>query len=113
MDGNEDIDTPQPQDISNVFAAADLSSQSSYDTVKYKRAWHRAKGICSSNLSSGGIPDAQSRALYIGLNHREIASILSVTGTILPKQYANVITRHKQKKIYCHMQHLLEINKNK
>ena len=42
MAGNEDIDTPPPQDISNVFAAADLSSQSSYDTVKFKCAWHRA-----------------------------------------------------------------------
>ena len=59
---NEDIDTPPPHDISNVFAAADLLSQSSYDTVQYKRAWHRAKGICSSILSSGEIPDAQRRA---------------------------------------------------
>ena len=50
---NEDIDTPTPQDISNAFAAADLSSQSSYDTVKYKRSWHRAKGIRSSILSYG------------------------------------------------------------
>ena len=50
---NEDIDTTPPHDISNVFAAAYLSSQSSYDTVKYKRAWHRAKEIRSSILSSG------------------------------------------------------------
>ena len=57
MAGNEDIDPPPPQDISNVFAAADLSYQSSYDTVKYKRAWHRAKGIRSYMLSSGEIPD--------------------------------------------------------
>ena len=85
MAGNEDIDTPPPQDISNVFAAADLSSQSSYNTVKYKRAWNRAKCISSSILSSGESPDAQSRALYIALNHREIASIMAVTGTILPK----------------------------
>ena len=63
MGYNEDIDTPPPQDISNVFAVADLSSQSSYDTVKYKRAWHRSKVIRSSILSSGEIPDAQSRAL--------------------------------------------------
>ena len=53
MGYNEDIDTLPPQDISNVFAASELSSQSSYDTVKYKRAWHRAKGIRSSILSSG------------------------------------------------------------
>ena len=70
MAGNEDIDTPPPQDISNVFAAADLSSQSSYDTDKYKRSWHRTKGIRSSVLSSGESPDAQSRALSIALNHR-------------------------------------------
>ena len=97
MASNEDTDTPTPQDISNVFAAEDLSSQSSYDTVKYKRAWHRAKGIRSSILSSGEIPDAHSRALSIALNHREIASIVAVTGTILPKRYTNVITRHEKK----------------
>ena len=111
--GNEDINPPPPQDISNVFAAVYLSSQSSYDTVKYKRAWHRAKGIRSSHLSSGESPDAQSRALTIALNRREIASIMAVTGIILPKRYANVITRHKQKKKYCHMQPLLEINEKK
>ena len=48
IDGNEDIDPPPPQDILNVFAAANFSSQSSYDTVKYKGAWHRTKGIRSS-----------------------------------------------------------------
>ena len=46
------------------------------------------------------------------MNHREIASIMAVTGTILPKQYANAITRHEQNK-NCLMQHLLEINQNK
>ena len=50
---NEDLDPPPPHDILNVFAAADLSSQSSYDSVKYKRAWHRAKVIRSYILSSG------------------------------------------------------------
>ena len=95
MGYNEDIDSPLPHDISNVFAAADLSSQSSYDSVKYKRTCHRAKGIRSSILSSGEIRYARSIALTIALNHREIASIMAVTGTILPKQYANIITRHK------------------
>ena len=85
MGYNEGIYPPPPQDISNVFVAADLLSQSSYDTVKYKREWHRAKGICSSILSTGGSPDAESRALSIALNHREISSIMAVTGTIFPK----------------------------
>ena len=98
MGYNEDIDTPPPHDIFNMFAAADLLYQSSYDSVKYKRAWHRAKGIRSSILSSGESPDARSRALSIALNNIEIASIMAVTGTILPKQYANVITGHEQKK---------------
>ena len=40
---NEYLDPPPPHYISNVFAAADLSSQSSYDSVKYKRACYRAK----------------------------------------------------------------------
>ena len=93
MDRNEDIDTPPPHNISNVFAAADLSSQSSYNPVKYKRACHRAKRFCSPILSSGESPDAQSRAFSIALNHGEIASIMAVTGTIFPKLYAKVITR--------------------
>ena len=53
---NEYIDPPPPHDISNLFAAADLSSQSSYDSVKYKRAWHRAKGIRLSILYSWESP---------------------------------------------------------
>ena len=81
MAGNEDIDTPSPQDISNVFAAADLSSQSSYDAVKYKRAWHMAKVIRSSILFSAESPDVQSISLSIELNHRETSSIMAVTGT--------------------------------
>ena len=60
MASNEDIDTPSPQDISNVFAASVLSYQSSYDSVQYKRAWNMAKGIRSSILSSGESPVAQN-----------------------------------------------------
>ena len=63
-----------------MFAADDLSSQSSYDSVQYKRAWHRAKGISSSILSSGESPDARIRVLSIAMNHKEIASIMAVTG---------------------------------
>ena len=39
MADNEDLYTPSPQDVSYVFSAADLLSQSSSDLVKYKRAW--------------------------------------------------------------------------
>ena len=103
MDYNEGLDPPPPHDISNVFVAADLSSQSSFDSVKYKRAWHRANVICSSILSSGESPDIRRRALSIALNHKEISFIMAVTGTILPKQHANVFTRHEQKKqIFSH-----------
>ena len=35
MADNEDLDSPPPQDISNVFAAVDLSSCSSSDSAKY------------------------------------------------------------------------------
>ena len=86
-----------------MFAAADFWSQSSYDTVIYKRAWHREKVIHSSIFSFGEIPDAHIIAFFIALSHREIASIMAVTGTILPKRYANVITRHEKKKqIFSH-----------
>ena len=51
----------------------------------------------------GEIPYTRSRSLSITLNHKEITSIMAVTGTILPKRYANVITRHEQKKkIFSH-----------
>ena len=101
MGYNEDIYPPPPKDLSNVIAAADLSSQSSYDTVKYKCAWHREKVILSSILSSVESTDAQSRALSIALNHIEIASIMAVTGTILPKTICqcNNPTRTKEKNI--------------
>ena len=38
MADNEELDPPPPQDISDVFAAADLSSRLSSDSAKYKRA---------------------------------------------------------------------------
>ena len=56
MSYNEDIDPPPPQDISNVFSLADLSSQSSSNADKYKRAWYKARIICSSILSAGESP---------------------------------------------------------
>ena len=95
---NEDIDLPPPQDILNVFAAEDLLSKLSYDSSKYKFAWHKAKVICSYILSAGESPDACSRSLSIALNNKEIASIMVVTGAIFTKIYANAITRHEKKK---------------
>ena len=53
MDYYKDLDLPPPQDILNVFAAADLLSRSSSDSNKYKRAWIKAKLIRSSILSAG------------------------------------------------------------
>ena len=54
-------------------AAADLLSNSSSDSNKYKRAWIKARLIFSSILSAGEYPDVCSRELSIALNHREIA----------------------------------------
>ena len=70
MADNEELDPPQPQDILNVFAVADLLSSSSSDSAKYKRAWLKAKVIRSSILFAGKFPDAFSRALFIALNHK-------------------------------------------
>ena len=67
---NEDLYPPPPQDISNMFSLADLSSQSSYDSDKYKCAWLKAKVICSSILSDGKCPYVCSRELSIALNHK-------------------------------------------
>ena len=50
---NEDLYIPTSQDISNVFAASDLSSHSSSDSNKYKHACLKAKVIRPSILSSG------------------------------------------------------------
>ena len=51
MDDNEDIDPPPPQDVLNAFSSTELSDQSSYDSAKYKRAWYKARLICSYILS--------------------------------------------------------------
>ena len=67
---NKDIDPTLPQDISNVFSAADLLSRSSSDSAKYKRAWHKARVIPSSILSAGESTDACSRSLSIALNNK-------------------------------------------
>ena len=99
MDDNGELDHPPLQDILNVFAAVDLSSRSSYDSAKYKRAWLKAKLIRSYILHSEECPDACSRSLYITRNHKEITPIMAVTGAIFPKLYADAITRHEQKKL--------------
>ena len=70
MADNEKLDIPQPQDILNVFAVADLSSRSSSDSDKYKCAWIKAKVIGSSILSAGEFPDTCSKARSIVLNHK-------------------------------------------
>ena len=70
---DEDIYPLPTQDISNVFAATDLSSHSSSDSNKYKRAWLKVKVIHSFILSPGECTDAYSEAFSIALNHREIA----------------------------------------
>ena len=67
---NEDLDLPSPQDISGVFAVADLSSCSSSDSAKYKCAWFKAKVIRSFILSAGECPYACCRLLSIALNHK-------------------------------------------
>ena len=50
---NKKLDPPPPQDISNVFTAAGLSSRSSSDSAKYKCPCLKAKVICSYILSAG------------------------------------------------------------
>ena len=70
MADNGELDPPPPQDIYNMFSAANLSSRPSYDSAKYKRSWLKAKVIRSYILSSGECPDACSRALSIALNHK-------------------------------------------
>ena len=57
---NEDLDPPPPQDILNVFAAAELSSLSSSDLDRYKCAWLKVKVIRSSFFSAGECPYACS-----------------------------------------------------
>ena len=66
----EDIDLPPPQYILNVFAAEELSSNSSYNSNKYKCAWLRSNVIRYYILSVGLCPDASSRAISIVLNHK-------------------------------------------
>ena len=98
MANNEDIDTPSPQHILNVFAAVDLSSHLSPDSNKYKHAWLKEKVICYSILSAGECTDACSISLSIALNYKQNASIIAVTSAIFPKKYASTTNQHEQKK---------------
>ena len=96
---SEDLYPPPPQDILNVFAASALSSQPSSDSAKYKHAWHKEKLIHYSILSAGESTDACSRTLSIALTHKEIASIMAVTGAISAKRYAYATNPHDQKQL--------------
>ena len=70
MADNEELDPPPPQNILNVFAAADWLSCSLSDSAKHKLSWIKAKVICYSILSSREYPDACSTSLPIALNHK-------------------------------------------
>ena len=70
MADNEELYHSPPQDIYNLFAAADLPSCSSSDSANYNCAWLRAKVIRSSILSAWGCPYSCSRVLYIAPNHK-------------------------------------------
>ena len=75
-----------------MFAAEEFSSCSSSDSAKYRRACLKTKVNHYSILSAGGCPDAFSRALSISMNHKEMASIMAVTGASFSKKYDNAIT---------------------
>ena len=77
-----------------MFVAADLLSCSSSDSTKYKHACLKAKVIRLFILSDGECPDTCSRELSIELNHKEIISIMAVTGAKLCQKNANAITQH-------------------
>ena len=94
---NEEEEPPLPQDLTNVFEAADLSSRSSSKSSQYKSDWHKAKKIRASILSAGAHDDC-SRALSIALNHKDISPIITKTGAIVPQEYAGVLQQYKQKK---------------
>ena len=67
---NKELDLPSPQDIPNVFSAADLLSRSSSDSNEYKCKWLKAKVISSSIIYAGECTDACSRALSITPNNK-------------------------------------------
>jgi hypothetical protein len=94
---NDEEESPLPQDLTNVFEAADLSSRSSSKSSQYKSDWHKAKKIRASILSAGALDDC-SRALSIALNHKDISPIITKTGAIVPQEYAGVLQQYKQKK---------------
>ena len=96
-----------------MFAASELLSHSLSYSAKYKRAWLKAKVIRSYILSTGGCPDACSRALSIAPNNQEIPPIMVCDRRHFPKKYANAITRHEHKEKNCAMQHQVVMHKNK
>ena len=55
----------------------------------------------------------QQRIISTALNHKEIAPIMAVTGTISPKNMPMQLPDENKRKQYFPMQHLSVINKNK
>ena len=106
---NEDIDLPPPQEVSNVFAATDLSSCSSYYSNKYICGCLKAKLIRSCILFDRECPDACSRALSIAPNHEKLHPLWPLPAPFcqnnMPMQLPDMNKRNK----YCSMQHQLVI----
>jgi hypothetical protein len=90
------IEPPLAQDLSNIFAASSSTSSMDKSSPEYKHAWRKAQKIKLAILAAGD-PEACSQSLSIALNHASLTPIVTITGAIVPRQFASALHQQVQK----------------
>jgi hypothetical protein len=91
------IEPPLAQDLSNIFAASSSTSSIDKSSPEYKHAWRKAQKIKLAILAAGDTPEACSQSLSIALNHATLTTIVTITGAIVPRQFASALHQQVQK----------------
>ena len=91
------IEPPLAQDLSNIFAASSSTSSIDKSSPEYKHAWRKAQKIKLAILAAGDTPEACSQSLSIALNHASLTPIVTITGAIVPRQFASALHQQVQK----------------
>jgi hypothetical protein len=92
------IEPPLAQDLSNIFAASSSTSSMNKSSLEYKHAWRKAQKIKLAILAAGDTPEACSQSLSIALNHASLTPIVSITGAIVPRQFASALHQQERKR---------------
>jgi hypothetical protein len=90
---------PTPQNLANVFSAADsTSSHESSQSLTHHNDWRHSTRIQQSILACGKSTEESSHALTLALKDKSVQDvIISQTGAIIPCEFAMAMHHQQQK----------------